>query len=398
MALRCVYIGGCSKTPQLGAANLQPGNSGLIMNLRYDLAEKCRKWECCCLGVLARKAVTPIEDQKKPTVTGAESSGSITEVQENESKGFLNLLPKPLSAVDLSSSPGDGSKVQVAYQGQPGAYSEEAALKAFPNCEPVPFDEFEAVFRAVELWIVEKAILPVENSVQGSIHRNYDLLLRHTLHIVGEVQLQVDHCLLGLPGVRKEELNYVMSHPQALSQCEEMLNDLGVTRIGSPDTAGAAKKVSLDGLRDTGAIASSRAAKFYGLDVLDERIQDNDENITRFLILAREPIIPGTDRLYKTSIVFSLEEGPGLLFKALAVFSLRNISLAKIDSRPLKQCPIRIVDDSNEGSYKYFDYLFYIDFEASMAEPRAQCALGHLQEYARFLRVLGCYPIHTGQS
>ncbi|XP_054786914.1 arogenate dehydratase/prephenate dehydratase 1, chloroplastic [Prosopis cineraria] len=307
----------------------------------------------------------------------------------------MDFSAEPLSAVDLSSSPGDGSKVQVAYQGQPGAYSEEAALKAFPNCEPVPFDEFEA---AVELWIVEKAILPVENSVQGSIHRNYDLLLRHTLHIVGEVQLQVDHCLLGLPGVRKEELNYVMSHPQALSQCEEMLNDLGVTRIGSPDTAGAAKKVSLDGLRDTGAIASSRAAKFYGLDVLDERIQDNDENITRFLILAREPIIPGTDRLYKTSIVFSLEEGPGLLFKALAVFSLRNISLAKIDSRPLKQCPIRIVDDSNEGSYKYFDYLFYIDFEASMAEPRAQCALGHLQEYARFLRVLGCYPIHTGQS
>ncbi|KAI9128218.1 hypothetical protein K1719_001211 [Acacia pycnantha] len=390
-------MGGCSKAPQLRAANFHPGNSGLIMSLRYDL-EKCRKWERCCLGVLAQKAATHIEDDKKPTVTGAESSGSITGVQENESKGFLNLLPKPLSADDFSSSPGDGSKVQVAYQGQPGAYSEEAALKAFPNCEPVPFDDFEAAFRAVELWIVDKAIVPIENSVNGSIHRNYDLLLRHRLHIVGEVQLQVDHCLLGLPGVRKEELNYVISHPQALAQCEEMLDDLGVTRVGFPDTAGSAQKVSVEGRRDTGAIASSRAAQLYGLDILGERIQDNDENITRFLILAREPIIPGTDRLFKTCIVFSLEEGPGLLFKALAVFSLRNISLAKIESRPLKQCPIRVVDDSNEGSFKYFDYLFYLDFEASMAEPRAQYALRHLQEYARFLRVLGCYPLHTSRG
>ncbi|XP_028762980.1 arogenate dehydratase/prephenate dehydratase 1, chloroplastic-like [Neltuma alba] len=397
MALKCVCIGGCWKTHQSGAANFQPGNSGLIMNMRYDL-EKCRKWECCYLGALAQKAANPIEDDKKPAVTGADSSGSITGVQENESKGLINLLPKPLSALDLSSSPSDGSKVQVAYQGQPGAYSEEAALKAFPNCEPVPFDEFEAAFRAVELWIVDKAILPIENSVNGSIHRNYDLLLRHRLHIVGEVQLQVDHCLLGLPGVRKEELNYVISHPQALAQCEGMLDDLGVTKVGSPDTAGAAQKVSLEGRRDTGAIASSRAAKLYGLDILKERIQDNDENITRFLILAREPIIPGTDGLYKTSIVFSLEAGPGLLFKALAVFSLRNIGLTKIESRPLKQCPLRIVDDSNEGSFKYFDYLFYIDFEASMADPRAQYALGHLQEYARFIRVLGCYPIHTSRN
>ncbi|MQL76148.1 hypothetical protein Taro_008533 [Colocasia esculenta] len=120
---------------------------------------------------------------------------------------------------------------------------------------------------------------------------------------------------------------------------------------------------------------------------------DDHDNITRFLILAREPIIPKTSRPFKTSIVFTLEEGPGVLFKALAVFALRNINLTKIESRPQRKRPLRVVDDSNNGTAKYFDYLFFIDFEASMADPRAQNALGHLQEFATFLRVLGCYQM-----
>ncbi|KAI4295907.1 hypothetical protein L6164_035903 [Bauhinia variegata] len=396
MALKCVSIYGCNKAPQLGTSNCMSGNSGLITNLRYDL-DKCCKWECCSLGVLAQKAITSVEEEK-PTVPGMEASLANDGVQEDESKGFhkdVNLLPKPLTAVDLSSSPSDGSNVRVAYQGSPGAYCEDAALKAYPKCETVPCEEFEAAFKAVELWLVDKAVLPIENSVGGSIHRNYDLLLRHRLHIVGEVQMRVDHCLLGLPGVRKEEIECVVSHPQALAQCEIMLTDLGVIKVGAPDTAGAAQLVVSKGARDTGAIASARAANIYGLDILAQKIQDDDENITRFLILAREPIIPGLDRPYKTSIVFSLEEGPGVLFKALAVFALRGINLSKIESRPQQQRPLRVVDDSNEGSAKYFDYLFYIDFEASMADPRAQCALGHLQEFARFLRVLGCYPMDT---
>ncbi|KAK7363753.1 hypothetical protein VNO77_05908 [Canavalia gladiata] len=367
----------------------------LIGNLRYDF-DKCR-----CLGVLAeeaQRATTAVEDEK-PSVPLLHSSGPHSALQQNHSKPFhngINLLPKPLTAIDISSTPRDGSKVRVAYQGLPGAYSEDAALKAYPQCETVPCDDFEAAFKAVELWLVDKAVLPIENSVGGSIHRNYDLLLRHRLHIVGEVQLLVNHCLLGLPGVRKEELKGVVSHPQALDQCETMLSDLGVIKIGAHDTAAAAQTVASNCTRETGAIASSRAAKIYGLDVLAERIQDDDdENITRFLVLAREPIIPGTDRPHKTSIVFSLEEGPGVLFKALAVFAMRNINLSKIESRPLKQRPLRVVDDTNEGSAKYFDYLFYIDIEASMAEPRAQYALGQLQEFARFLRVLGCYPMDT---
>ncbi|XP_030932636.1 arogenate dehydratase/prephenate dehydratase 1, chloroplastic-like isoform X1 [Quercus lobata] len=401
MALKASPIWVCPRTPcsDLGSSDLWSRNSGSAFNLRFDL-EKSRKWECCCLAVLAQRAITSVEDEK-PNVSGVEPSWGIERTQGNESRGFhkdLNLLPKPLSANDLSSCSKDGSKVRVAYQGLPGAYSEAAALKAYPKCETVPCDQFEEAFKAVELWLVDKAVLPIENSVGGSIHRNYDLLLRHRLNIVGEVQLQVNHCLLGLPGVRKEEIKKVLSHPQlqALAQCDIMLSNLGVVRINTDDTAGAAQMVASTGLRDTGAVASARAAEIYGLDVLAEKIQDDDDNITRFLVLAREHIIPGTDRPYKTSIVFTLEEGAGVLFKALAVFALRDINLTKIESRPQKQRPLRVVDDSNEGSAKYFDYMFYIDFEASMAEPRAQYALEHLQEFATFLRVLGCYPMDTG--
>lgn len=393
MALKAVPIWGSAvrSNPQLGSTS---DLGTRHFSFRTDL-ETFRKWECC--AVLAQRATTPVEDEKP--ATEIEFLGLIDQTQNKDSTTFhkdLNSLPKPLTANDLSSSPRDGSKVRVAYQGLPGAYSEAAALKAYPKCETVPCDQFEAAFKAVELWLVDKAVLPIENSVGGSIHRNYDLLLRHRLHIVGEVQLVVNHCLLGLPGVKKEELKRVLSHPQALDQCEMTLSKLGVVRVSADDTAGAAQIVASDAVRDTGAVASARAADIYGLDILAERIQDDNDNVTRFLILAREPIIPAaTDRPYKTSIVFTLEEGPGVLFKALAVFALRDINLSKIESRPQRKRPLRVVDDSNKGSAKYFDYLFYIDFEASMAEPRAQYALGHLQEFARFLRVLGCYPMDT---
>ncbi|XP_021719717.1 arogenate dehydratase/prephenate dehydratase 1, chloroplastic-like [Chenopodium quinoa] len=370
------------------------------LKFRKDL-KKLGKWECCC-SVSGQRAITPVEDEKplKPGPTAAEPQSSGV-VQRTEHTGFhrdLNSLPKPLSATDLALSRNGGSKVRVAYQGIPGSYSEDAALKAYPNCETVPCDGFEAAFKAVELWLVDRAVIPIENSVAGSIHRNYDLLLRHRLHIVGEVQLDVNHCLMGLPGIRKEDLKRVLSHPQALDQCEKTLSDLGLIRISAADAAGAAQVVASERERDTGAVASARAAAIYGLNILEERIQDDDDNVTRFMILAREPIIPGTDKPYKTSIVFSLEEGPGVLFKALAAFALRNINLTKIESRPQRKRPLRIVDDSNKGSPKYFDYLFYIDFQASMAAPEAQFALGHLQEFASFLRVLGSYPMDCQQQ
>ncbi|GAB2285273.1 Arogenate dehydratase 2 [Dionaea muscipula] len=243
----------------------------------------------------------------------------------------------------------------------------------------VPCDEFEDAFKAVELWLADKAVLPIENSLGGSIHRNYDLLLRHKLHIVGEVQLPVNLCLLALPGVKTEQLKRVLSHPQALAQSDGLLSKLGLVRESVGDAAAAAEFVASNCLGDAGVIASSRAAEIYGLNVLAKGIQDDPDSVTRFLVLARDPIIARADKAFKTSIVFTMDEGPGVLFKALAVFALRGINLTKMESRPQRKRSARLVDDSDNGSAKYFDYLFYIDFEASMAESRAQNALGHLQ-------------------
>ncbi|XP_020107201.1 arogenate dehydratase/prephenate dehydratase 6, chloroplastic-like [Ananas comosus] len=309
---------------------------------------------------------------------------------ERSPPGFLTIA-------DLSAPPLHGSQLRVAYQGVPGAYSEAAAAKAYSDCEAIPCDQFEAAFQAVEHWIADRAVLPVENSLGGSIHRNYDLLLRHRLHIVGEVQFNVHHCLLALPGVRREALTRVISHPQALAQCELTLTGMGlnVAREAFDDTAGAAEHVAAQGLRDTAAIASARAAELYGLEVLADGIQDDGSNVTRFLMLAREPIVPRTDRPFKTSIVLAHpEDGTSLLFKVLAAFAFRDIRLSKIESRPHKHRPVRLVDDAGAGgTAKRFEYTFYIDFEASLAEPRAQRALAEIQEFTSFLRVLGSYPM-----
>nr|BCD59209.1 arogenate dehydrogenase [Bougainvillea peruviana] len=330
------------------------------------------------------------------------SDHSITTVNGHRTLDLIPIgnLPRPLTN-DLSPAPLHGAELRVAYQGVPGAYSEAAAGKAYPGCQAIPCDQFEVAFQAVELWIADRAVLPVENSLGGSIHRNYDLLLRHRLHIVGEVQLPVHHCLLALPGVRKEYLTRVISHPQALAQCEHTLTKLGlnVTREAVDDTAGAAEYVAHNGLRDTAAIASSRAAELYGLQVLADGIQDDSGNVTRFVMLARDPIIPRTDRPFKTSIVFATQgdggsnKGTSALFKVLSAFAFRNISLTKIESRPHRNSPIRIIDDANVGTAKHFEYMFYVDFEASMAEPRAQNALAEVQEFTSFLRVLGSYPM-----
>ncbi|KAK9284679.1 hypothetical protein L1049_023855 [Liquidambar formosana] len=397
MALKCgVVLGGA--VSQLGWGDLGSKPSGVAWN-RVRESERVRKWVCCSgfSELSAHRAIRSVGDES-PSKPESELQQVVDQRESNVSNRVqkdLGSFPRPLSVADFSASPNNASKVRISYKGVPGSYSEDAALKAYPHCETVPCNEFEDAFKAVELWLADKAVLPIENSLGGSIHRNYDLLLRHRLHIVGEVQLAVNLCLLALPGVRADQLKRVLSHPQALAQSDIILSKLDVSRENVDDAAGAAQFVASHGLRDAGVVASARAAEIYGLNVLAERIQDDCDNITRFLVLARDPIIPRTNKPFKTSIVFTLEEGPGVLFKALAVFALRDINLTKIESRPQRKQPLRVVDDSNNGSAKYFDYLFYIDFEASMAEPCAQNALVHLQEFATFLRVLGCYPMDT---
>ncbi|KAL4856490.1 Arogenate dehydratase/prephenate dehydratase 1 [Chlorella vulgaris] len=284
-------------------------------------------------------------------------------------------------------------------RGAPGAYSEMAALKACPGWEPLPCEQFEVAFQALTQWMAERAALPVENSLGGSIHAVYDLLLRYRLHIVGEVSIDVRHCLLALPGVEKGAIKRVLSHPQALAQTDSYTRRMpGVVREAVDDTAGAAKLIAENGWRDVAAVASRRAGELYGLDVVEEDIQDMKDNVTRFVVLSRDPLV-ASDALtsgvpYKTSIVFSLQEGPGMLFKALSVFALRDIDMTKIESRPMRENPLILSDPSDGGTaQRSFNYLFYIDFMGSLAQPQAQNALRHLQEIAPFLRVLGSYPI-----
>jgi prephenate dehydratase len=271
----------------------------------------------------------------------------------------------------------------IAFQGEPGAYSELAALEHFgPQVRTCPCLTFDDVFAAVVDGSCSHGLLPVENSLAGSIHRNYDLMLRHNLHIVGERHFRVRHCLLALPGVLIEEIRRVHSHPQALAQCEANLRRLGVERVAEKDTAGSARLIREWDDRTAAALASSRAAQVYDLQILVENMEDNAANLTRFLAFSTEPGAqdpqPGVE--YKTSIVFSLHNRPGALFKALSVFALRDIDLTKIESRPIQGKP--------------WEYLFYIDIAAHTAECNTQRALDHLGELAPFLRVLGTYMRH----
>ena len=267
--------------------------------------------------------------------------------------------------------------MQVAFQGERGAYSEAAALEYFGDgMQPIPRPTFEEVFESVQAGQVDHGVVPIENSLGGSIHRNYDLLIRHQLHIVGEKIHRVRHCLIGQPGVTLSEITTIISHPQALAQCEHTITRLGIAREPAYDTAGAVKMLKETGQRDRAAIASRRAAEVYAMQILDENIEDDPANFTRFLVLAREPIQPDTPA--KTSIVFTLRNVPGALFKALSVFALRDLDLTKIESRPLAGSP--------------WEYLFYLDFAGSTAGATSQRALDHLSELATTLRVLGSYP------
>jgi prephenate dehydratase len=270
--------------------------------------------------------------------------------------------------------------MKVAFQGEPGAYSEQAVFNYFGNVETVSCESFDMMFDSVVSAKSDVALAPIENSLAGSIHQNYDLLLRHDLHIVGEYLLRVRHCLIANPGVRMENIQKAISHPQALGQCAAYLRNHGIKAEQVYDTAGSVKMLKESGARDVAAIASRRAAELYGMQILEEGIEDNPENYTRFLAVQRESIVPQGEA--KTSIVFTLKNVPGSLFKAMSVFALRDIDLTKIESRPLQGKP--------------WEYLFYIDFVGSMYDEACKHALSHLGEYAAMLRVLGSYPRFKG--
>jgi prephenate dehydratase len=263
----------------------------------------------------------------------------------------------------------------VAFQGEPGAFSEDAIRRLLPQAVVEPLPTVRAVFEQVEIGAADHGVVPLENSQAGSINETYDLLVRHGVRILGETIVRVEHALLGVPGARVGDVRRVFSHPQALAQCEEFLANLEAEMVPHQDTAGAARMVAEAGDRSQAAVAGRRAGELYGLEILADGIQTNPENHTKFALIGSGPPVGEPD---KTSIVFAVADVPGSLYRCLAGFAKEDINLIKIESRPQGGRP--------------WKYWIYLDFEAGADEPHARRALGELSRHTSFIRVLGTYP------
>ena len=264
----------------------------------------------------------------------------------------------------------------VAFQGERGAYSESAVYQFFGSKVQVkPCRDFRDVFESVKKQEVHSGVVPIENSLEGSINQNYDLFFSYDLKVCGEVIVKVEHCLIVNPGTTLEQIKSVYSHPQALAQCQSYLEKTKWEIIPTYDTAGSVKIIKEQKLANAAAIASERAAELYRMQILARDIADNKENFTRFFVLSQEDSAPtGKD---KTSIIFSAKHEPGSLYHALGEFAKRNINLTRIESRPTKKTA--------------WEYNFYLDFEGHRTEPKCAEALQALEKYAIFVKILGSY-------
>jgi len=273
----------------------------------------------------------------------------------------------------------------VAFQGENGAYSQEAARQFFgAEVGTLPCRSFEDIFQAVEEGKADACgygILPIENSMAGSINKAYDLLLDYDLKIWGEVLLRVRHCLLANPGAKLGDIRQVRSHPQALAQCERFLLDRGMEAIPAYDTAGSAKELAAAPEESMAAIASELAAQVYGLEILAAGIEDYQSNYTRFFILSHDD--PPKGERNKTSLVFSSRHVPGALHDCMGEFARQGINLTKLESRPRRNKP--------------WHYVFYLDFEGHWQDPECEKALLGLLRKAAFVKILGSYPAATSE-
>jgi prephenate dehydratase len=273
-------------------------------------------------------------------------------------------------------------RLHTGIQGELGAFSQEAARQLLGDrAEVVPYPTFEAVFRALRAGKIDGAVIPMENTLAGSVHENYDHLLHFDVRITAETNLRIVHNLIAPPGVRFADIRKVYSHPVALNQCLKFFaRQRKLERVPFYDTAGSVKMVMEQRSPDAAAIASSVAAGIYGGTILKRSIEDDRRNFTRFFLLypSKKLPAPRPSKDWKTSLVFTTRNTPGALFRGLAAFALRDLNLTKIASRPLHGKP--------------WEYLFYVDFLGRENEPRVQNALRHLGEIADFLRVLGSYP------
>lgn len=265
----------------------------------------------------------------------------------------------------------------VGFQGERGSYSEECISRFFGvKATPRAFRTLADLFIALEDDEIKQALVPIENSIEGSVTEAYDLLLKSSANVNAEMNLRIVHCLISHQSVKKDQIRYVYSHPQALGQCRNYLRRFGREIISTYDTAGSAKMVKEKGMMDAAAIASKRAAEVYGMQVLEEGIEDEENNFTRFFLLSKsESSSTGND---KTSIIFSASHKPGSLYEALSEFAKMEINLTKIESRPTRR--------------KAWEYNFYLDFEGHKEDDRCNQVLETLSKKGNFLKILGSYP------
>ncbi|TBR24676.1 MAG: prephenate dehydratase [Candidatus Nitrosotenuis sp.] len=261
---------------------------------------------------------------------------------------------------------------KVSFQGERGAYSEDAAISFFKEAiDTVPFSTFTEVVESTQNGNTDYSVLPVENSLEGSIGESYDLLVSTSLTIVGEVYYRVRHCLIGLDGM--DSIDTVYSHPQALGQCRKFIQDHKLKTIPTYDTAGSVKIIKDLNKKNVSCIASKRASEIYHVPIIKEGIEDNASNYTRFLVLSKKPLGDGD----KTSIIFSVKHEAGALFNILKEFNDFKVNLTKIESRPNKSTP--------------WEYNFYMDFDGTKDDSTIQGILEKIRQRTLFMKVLGSY-------
>jgi prephenate dehydratase len=283
------------------------------------------------------------------------------------------------SPVTTGAVPAAGGPI-VAFQGEHGAFSEEACRQHFgPDVQTLPCRTFEDIFAAVDEGRAAYGAVPIENSTAGSINKSFDLLLDHDLKLHGEILLRVHHNLLTIPG-NGATITQVRSHPQALAQCESYLNRHKYAAVPWYDTAGSAKDLAADPAPGVGVIASRLAAEVYGLEIVDERIEDMANNYTRFVVVGRGE--PPRAAACKTTLVFAVPNTPGSLYNALGEFATRSINLTKLESRPRRNRP--------------WQYVFYLDLDGHWQDPAVSAAVVSLLNCAAFVKLLGSYPAAQG--
>lgn len=266
---------------------------------------------------------------------------------------------------------------KVAFQGERGAYSELAVIQFFPNSTPIPVRSFQEVIETLLSGVSDYAVVPIENSIEGSVNEVYDLLLQSNLFVIGETYQRIHHCLIAIKGTDQGSLKEVYSHPQALAQCRHYLTEKKLDPVPVYDTAGAVKMIKLGQNKNAAAIASKRAAEIYGMEILDVGIEDRKNNFTRFYILSRDPTHTKPSGNDGTSIIFSVKHAPGSLVNILSEFARREINLTKIESRPTKKTP--------------WEYNFFTDFEGHVLDARIRDVLRVIEPKTAFVKILGSY-------